>query len=395
MIDRRSAASPLAARAAVVLLLGTCALPQGAQAQGSSLYSATPRMSGTAAPAATQTAQAAASARPTARSARAVPLPLPRPPELDGEHETDQAAVEEPQEVAPLPNPPSIYAPQAALPSDQRGPTRTFAPPPPIDDIPHSAAANIAPRGRLPATCAALVQSRTMIAAPAPPVATKPGCSLPTPIQLSGVRLDDGTEVTLSPAAILRCDAATAIHNWVREDLSKAAEDLGSKLDTVRVAASYDCRPRNRVRGAKMSEHGQGLAMDVGSITLQDKRTFEVKDNGLPMALQAAMKASMCARFTTVLGPGSDGYHEDHIHVDLAQRRLNIRLCRWQIQPSAVSSRVPANAQPASATAATVAAPAAPAQFEAREEVSEEGELVEMAVVPLPQPRPRGAPRGS
>ncbi len=40
---------------------------------------------------------------------------------------------------------------------------------------------------------------------------------------------------------------------------------------------------------------------------------------------------SVCTRFTTVLGPGSDWYHEDHIHLDLAQRRNNYKLCQWGV----------------------------------------------------------------
>jgi len=44
------------------------------------------------------------------------------------------------------------------------------------------------------------------------------------------------------------------------------------------------------------------------------------------------MKAAVCNRFTTVLGPGSDGYHEDHIHMDRADRRGGYRLCQWDLQ---------------------------------------------------------------
>ena len=43
------------------------------------------------------------------------------------------------------------------------------------------------------------------------------------------------------------------------------------------------------------------------------------------------MLHSVCARFTTVLGPGSDGYHEDHIHLDLMERRNNYRICQWNV----------------------------------------------------------------
>jgi hypothetical protein len=41
--------------------------------------------------------------------------------------------------------------------------------------------------------------------------------------------------------------------------------------------------------------------------------------------------ASVCARFTTVLGPSSDWYHEDHIHLDLAERHNGYRICEWAV----------------------------------------------------------------
>ena len=32
-----------------------------------------------------------------------------------------------------------------------------------------------------------------------------------------------------------------------------------------------------------------------------------------------------------MLGPGSDWYHEDHIHLDLMERRSNYRICQWNV----------------------------------------------------------------
>ncbi len=43
------------------------------------------------------------------------------------------------------------------------------------------------------------------------------------------------------------------------------------------------------------------------------------------------MLHSVCARFSTVLGPGSDWYHEDHIHLDLMERRGNYKICQWNV----------------------------------------------------------------
>jgi hypothetical protein len=44
------------------------------------------------------------------------------------------------------------------------------------------------------------------------------------------------------------------------------------------------------------------------------------------------LRASACARFSTVLGPGSDGYHQTHVHVDLESRRSGYRICQWDIK---------------------------------------------------------------
>ena len=42
-------------------------------------------------------------------------------------------------------------------------------------------------------------------------------------------------------------------------------------------------------------------------------------------AFLKAARATACDKFQTVLGPGSDGYHEDHYHLDLRQRGKNGR----------------------------------------------------------------------
>jgi hypothetical protein len=48
--------------------------------------------------------------------------------------------------------------------------------------------------------------------------------------------------------------------------------------------------------------------------------------------LREGLRKTTCARFITVLGPGSDGYHEDHVHVDLAERRSGYRICQWDVR---------------------------------------------------------------
>lgn len=263
---------------------------------------------------------------------RAAPLPPPRPAELDAE-----------EEEAPEPAAPRLASravgPQEGTEAAGQGYAPGAVPLPPARPDAQSPAGEDAagaqppPSGarEMPAACAALIEEGTLVATLEAPIAPAGGCGLAQPVRLTGVRLQDGRLVAFKPAAVTRCEVAAAVADWLREDLAPAVAALGSEVTTVTVAASYDCRSRNRIAGARMSEHGLGNALDVGGFELADARVVKVEKGGLPQRLRAAMKESACRRFTTVLGPGSDGYHEDHIHVDLAQRRLGIRLCRWNL----------------------------------------------------------------
>jgi hypothetical protein len=124
---------------------------------------------------------------------------------------------------------------------------------------------------------------------------------------------------------------AEAVVFFVRQDLAPAAAAMGAPLIAIENYDSYDCRGRNRVGGAKLSEHGLANALDIRSIRLKDGRVVRPADSGAPREFRVAMKAAVCNRFTTVLGPGSDGYHEDHIHMDRADRRGGYRLCQWDL----------------------------------------------------------------
>jgi hypothetical protein len=66
-------------------------------------------------------------------------------------------------------------------------------------------------------------------------------------------------------------------------------------------------------------------------LKLADGKVLELTDPGVPKGFREGLRQSLCARFTTVLGPGSDGAHEDHIHIDLAERRGGSRICQWDV----------------------------------------------------------------
>jgi len=172
------------------------------------------------------------------------------------------------------------------------------------------------------------------------PVLIGPGeCGATDVVLLDSVILPDQTNVALGPAATLRCTMAEQIARWVREDVAPSAVKLGSALSGLDNYDSYECRGRNRVRGATLSEHGRANALDIRGIKLADGRTIGLTDVNVGKSWREGLKASACARFSTVLGPGSDGEHEEHIHVDLAERRNNFKLCQWDVREPALQAK--------------------------------------------------------
>jgi hypothetical protein len=151
-------------------------------------------------------------------------------------------------------------------------------------------------------------------------------------VLLKQVLTKDHLSVQISPAATLRCEIAEAVVDWVRDDLVNETTDLGSTLAGIETLDSFECRAQNRVVGAKLSEHGRANALDIGAIRLKNGRLVGPADAAVNKEFRTAMRASVCARFTTVLGPGADGFHEDHIHIDLAERRSGYRICQWDIR---------------------------------------------------------------
>ena len=108
--------------------------------------------------------------------------------------------------------------------------------------------------------------------------------------------------------------------HWVREDVAPSLRSLGGALKSIDNYAAYDCRGRNRIIGAQLSEHGKANALDIRSLKLANGTVVELTDPHVAKDFREGLRRSTCARFSTVLGPGSDGYHENHVHVDLAER---------------------------------------------------------------------------
>jgi hypothetical protein len=138
--------------------------------------------------------------------------------------------------------------------------------------------------------------------------------------------------VTVQPSATLACPVVSALDQWFASGVQPAAlKWFGVQVAEIRQISAYSCRGMNGQRGAPISEHAFGNALDIASFTLADGRKITVKDGwrGLPeeQGFLRDVHASACQRFTTVLAPGSNVYHYDHIHVDLSRRASGRSIC--------------------------------------------------------------------
>jgi hypothetical protein len=124
---------------------------------------------------------------------------------------------------------------------------------------------------------------------------------------------------------------ASAIADWIRTDITVLAARLGSTVSDLDNFDSFECRGRNRVVGAQLSEHGRANALDVRALKLANGQSISLTDRSVAREVRESVLQSACARFSTVLGPGSDWYHEDHIHLDLMERRNNYKICQWSV----------------------------------------------------------------
>jgi hypothetical protein len=51
-------------------------------------------------------------------------------------------------------------------------------------------------------------------------------------------------------------------------------------------------------------------------------------ENSPEGAFRIAVQRGACSIFTTVLGPGSDAAHANHLHLDMRGRRGDYRICQ-------------------------------------------------------------------
>jgi hypothetical protein len=167
-----------------------------------------------------------------------------------------------------------------------------------------------------------------------PPTQPAPSSARETMAPLGPSRGGTGsfTPVALSPPATLACPMVSELERWISGAVQPAAMRwFGSPVAEIRQISAYSCRGMNGNARASISEHAFGNALDIASFTLADGRKISVKNgwHGLPeeQGFLRDVQGAACDQFATVLAPGSNVYHYDHIHVDLMRRRDSHRAC--------------------------------------------------------------------
>jgi hypothetical protein len=149
-------------------------------------------------------------------------------------------------------------------------------------------------------------------------------------------------KAAVSPPATLACPIVSALDKWVSESVQPAAlRWFNQPVVEIKQISSYSCRQMVGA-GPHISEHAFGNALDIAGFILADGRKVMVKTgwNGRPeeAGFLHDVQGAACNVFTTVLAPGYNVYHYDHIHVDLMRRASGRTPCRPNPIPGEVAA---------------------------------------------------------
>ncbi|RDD71927.1 extensin family protein [Paracoccus versutus] len=263
-------------------------------------------------------------------SAQDAPAPRPDHPAADRPAPRPEAETE-PQaeaEAKAAPEPPAEAAP------DPETPEKAEAEPPPAAPVPTGPPVHATLRESDFDHSACLLELTLLGAdySEAPPILDpdQRDCGIDRPVllrqPLPGIEIPGG--------APMRCDLARHLAHWLRDFVRPAAALLPGqpRLVALEPGSTYQCRATVGTAGENLSEHAFGNAFDIAAFRFDDGSRIEIgprQDNGdLQEAFQRAARGTACLHFTTVLGPGANAAHDDHLHLDIKARRGGFRLCQ-------------------------------------------------------------------
>ncbi|MFV0409289.1 MAG: extensin family protein [Paracoccus sp. (in: a-proteobacteria)] len=148
-----------------------------------------------------------------------------------------------------------------------------------------------------------------------------PACGIARPLRI----LKAGPDLKIEGGAVMSCPTALSLALWVRDEAQPAARMLpgAPRITALLPGSTYQCRPR--IGDSGLSAHGRGTAFDLMGVVLSDESALMIAPrNGIGAVEEGFQKAARhgaCLYFTTVLGPGSNASHTNHLHFDTLARR--------------------------------------------------------------------------
>ncbi len=283
---------------------------------------------------------------------RALP-PLPPSPSPYGAWQSSPPPSGPPLSLTPDGVPPPAMSPPSpaypAVPAGQRG-VGVLAP-----DMPHPypGAANSAPDDLPlpypppyppPPQAPPIGAAQSVPAAPAPPFGSDRAtpARYPPPLgrdEMPGVTAAGPVEI--KPPATLACPIVSALDQWIGKAVQPAAlKWFRRPVVEIKQISAYSCRGMNGNPNAHISEHAFGNALDIAEFDLADGHRISVQYGwrGTPQeqGFLHDVQLAACEEFSTVLAPGANVYHYNHIHVDLMRRYNRRRIC----EPAAIPGEV-------------------------------------------------------
>jgi hypothetical protein len=170
---------------------------------------------------------------------------------------------------------------------------------------------------------------------PTVPTASKAACTIEVPVRLKSVttRTRAVTEVRLPEEPVVSCEFAERLTAWLGHLVAPViAGRMSADLKAVRTGPGYECRNRNGAATGKLSAHAVGKAIDISGFDLSNGKFISIKPDGDEAMRNVvdSVRTAACGWFTTVLGPGADAAHTDHMHVDIAPHGTSdrYRICQ-------------------------------------------------------------------
>jgi len=140
-----------------------------------------------------------------------------------------------------------------------------------------------------------------------------------------------GNGIVLGAPATMVCRLAEGLMRWTAQVQQVAETELGDTLKGLTLGGTYVCRGQNHGSEAQLSEHAFANAVDVMGFSFGKHASILVgalPEGSKEAAFLASVRTKACEHFTTVLGPGTDEQHANHLHLDERERKAGYRLCQ-------------------------------------------------------------------